>query len=81
MPTVVKPNGKLKDKVRVKGAVGVHPKDQHTWSGEKNLSANGSRSKREQTLERTEVFDRAHKKSLEVEARAARSSGCFAGAR
>jgi integrase len=60
---VVETNGKLKDKVRVKGAVEIHSEGQYFtewWEGPKR--------KREQIADRTELLDRARRKSLEVEA-------------
>src|SRR5580658_8404077 len=62
-PAVVESNGKLKDKVRVKGAVEVHSEGQYFiewWEGTKR--------KREQIAERTEILDRARRKSLQIEA-------------
>ena len=51
---VVESNGELKDKVRVKGAVEVHPEGQYfieCWEGKKR--------KREQIADRTTLLDRA----------------------
>jgi hypothetical protein len=61
-PAVVESKGKLKDKVRVKGVVEVHPEGQYfiEWS-------EGPKRKREQITERTELLDRARRKSLEIE--------------
>jgi integrase/recombinase XerD len=62
-PAVVESTGKLKDKVRVKGSVEVHPEGHYFiewWEGPKR--------RREQVAERTELLDRARRKSLEVEA-------------
>ncbi len=62
-PAVIESNGKLKDKVRVKGAIQVHPEGQYFiewWEG--------SSRRREQILERSEVLEHARRKSLALEA-------------
>jgi hypothetical protein len=62
-PAVIEPNGKLKDKVRVKGAVQVHPEGQYFlewWEG--------SSRRRKQVPERSEVLEHARRKSLPLEA-------------
>jgi hypothetical protein len=61
-PAVVEPNGKLRDKVRVRGTVEVHPEGYYyieRWQDGR---------KREQIRERWEVVDRARRKALELEA-------------
>jgi hypothetical protein len=61
-PAVVEPNGKLRDKVRVRGKVEVHSEGYYYiewWQGGR---------KREQIKERAEVVDRARRKALELEA-------------
>jgi integrase len=61
-PAVVEPNGKLRDKVRVRGKVEVHPEGYYYiewWQDGR---------KREQIKDRAEVVDRARRKALELEA-------------
>jgi integrase/recombinase XerD len=61
-PAVVEPNGKLRDKVKVRGKVEIHPEGHYYiewWQ-------NGR--KREQVKERTEVLDRARRKAIELDA-------------
>jgi len=61
-PAVVEPNGKLRDKVRVRGKVELHPEGYYYiewWQDGR---------KREQIKERAEVVDRARRKALELEA-------------
>ncbi|HTQ61843.1 MAG TPA: hypothetical protein VMI32_16590 [Candidatus Solibacter sp.] len=61
-PAVVEPNGKLRDKVRVRGKVELHPEGYYYiewWQDGR---------KPEQTKERAEVVDRACPKALELEA-------------
>src|SRR6267143_3487978 len=61
-PAVVEPNGKLRDKVRVRGKVELHPEGYYYiewWQDGR---------KREQTKDRAEVVDRARRKALELEA-------------
>jgi hypothetical protein len=61
-PAVVEPNGKLRDKVRVRGKVELHPEGYHYiewWQDGR---------KREQIKEWAEVVDRARRKALELEA-------------
>ncbi|HEY4047549.1 MAG TPA: site-specific integrase, partial [Acidobacteriaceae bacterium] len=61
-PAVVESNGKLKDKVRIKGIVEVHPEGQYFiewWEAGKR--------RREQIVDRLEVLERARRKSLEME--------------
>src|SRR5258708_25442290 len=61
-PAVVEPNGKLRDKVRVRGKVELHPKGYYYiewWQDGR---------KREQIKDRAEVVDRARRKALELEA-------------
>jgi integrase/recombinase XerD len=61
-PAVVEPNGKLRDKVRVRGKVQLHPEGYYYiewWQDGR---------KREQIKERAEVVDRARRKALELEA-------------
>ena len=61
-PTVVEPNGKLWDKVRVLGKVEVHPEGYYYiewWQDGR---------KREQIKERAKVVDRARRKAIELEA-------------
>ena len=61
-PAVVEPNGKLRDKVRVRGKVEVHPEGYYYiewWQDGR---------KREQIKQRWEVVDRARRKALELEA-------------
>ena len=59
-PAVVEPNGKLRDKVRVRGKVEVHPEGYYYiewWQDGR---------KREQIEDRAEVVDRARRKALEL---------------
>ncbi len=61
-PAVVEPNGKLRDKVRVRGKIEIHPEGFYYiewWQGGR---------KREQVKDRAEVLDRARRKALELEA-------------
>ena len=61
-PAVVEPNGKLRDKVRVRGKVELHPEGYYYiewWQDGR---------KREQIKDRVEVVDRARRKALELEA-------------
>ena len=61
-PAVVEPNGKLRDKVRVRGKVELHNEEYYYiewWQDGR---------KREQIKDRTEVVDRARRKALELEA-------------
>src|ERR1700687_1311723 len=61
-PAVVDPNGKLRDKVLVRGKVELHTEGYYYiegWEGER---------KREQIKDRAEVVDRARRKALELEA-------------
>jgi len=61
-PAVVEPNGKLRDKVRVRGKVELHPEGYYYiewWQAGR---------KREQIKDRSEVVDRARRKALELEA-------------
>ncbi|MGB8323247.1 MAG: tyrosine-type recombinase/integrase [Candidatus Acidiferrum sp.] len=61
-PAVVEPNGKLRDKVRVRGKVEVHPEGFYYiewWQ-------DGRR--REQIKDRAEVVDRARRKAIELHA-------------
>lgn len=61
-PAVVEPNGKLRDKVRVRGEVEVHPEGYYYiewWQDGR---------KREQIKDRIEVVDRARRKAIELEA-------------
>jgi integrase/recombinase XerD len=61
-PAVVEPDGKLRDKVRVRGKVEVHPEGYYYiewWQDGR---------KREQIKDRAEVVDRARRKALELEA-------------
>lgn len=61
-PAVVESNGKLRDKVRVRGKVEVHPEGFYYiewWQDGR---------KREQIKERAEVVDRARRKAIELEA-------------
>src|SRR5258707_9405847 len=61
-PAVVEPNGKLRDKVRVRGKVELHPEGYYYiewWQDGR---------KREQVKDRAEVVDRARRKALELEA-------------
>jgi len=61
-PAVVEPNGKLRDKVRVRGKVEVHPEGFYYiewWQDGR---------KREQIKDRVEVLDRARRKALELQA-------------
>jgi integrase/recombinase XerD len=61
-PAVVEPNGKLRDKVRVRGKVEAHPEGYYYiewWQDGR---------KREQIKDRVEVIDRARRKALELEA-------------
>jgi len=61
-PAVVEPNGKLRDKVLVRGRVEVHPEGCYyiEWR-------DGGR-KREQIKDRAEVVDRARRKAIELQA-------------
>lgn len=61
-PAVVEPNGKLRDKVRVRGEVEVHPEGYYYiewWQDGR---------KRQQIKDCAEVLDRARRKALELEA-------------
>jgi hypothetical protein len=61
-PAVVEPNGKLRDKVLVRGKVQVHPEGYYYiewWQDGR---------KREQIKDRAEVIDRARRKAIELEA-------------
>jgi len=61
-PAVVEPNGKLRDKVRVRGKVQLHPEGYYYiewWQDGR---------KREQIKDRAEVVDRARRKAIELEA-------------
>jgi integrase/recombinase XerD len=61
-PAVVGPNGRLRDKVRVRGNVEAHPEGYYYiewWQDGR---------KREQIKDRAEVVDRARRKALELEA-------------
>jgi len=61
-PAVVEHNGKLRDKVRVRGKVEVHPEGYYYiewWQGGR---------KREQVKDRAEVLDRARRKAIELQA-------------
>jgi integrase/recombinase XerD len=61
-PAVVGPNGRLRDKVRVRGKVEAHPEGYYYiewWQDGR---------KREQIKDRAEVVDRARRKALELEA-------------
>ena len=61
-PAVVEPNGKLRDKVRVRGKLELHPEGYYYiewWQDGR---------KREQIKDRAEVVDRARRKALELEA-------------
>ncbi|HEY3453201.1 MAG TPA: tyrosine-type recombinase/integrase [Bryobacteraceae bacterium] len=62
-PAVIESNGKLKDKIRVRGAIEVHPEGAYylEWREDKKRI-------REPVAERTEVLDRARRKRLEIEA-------------
>ncbi|HET9086618.1 MAG TPA: hypothetical protein VFN53_03770 [Acidobacteriaceae bacterium] len=58
-PAVIESNGKLKDKVRVKGAIEVHPEGQYFiewWEGPSR--------RREQILEHSEVLEHARENRL-----------------
>jgi integrase/recombinase XerD len=61
-PAVVESNGKLRDKVRVRGKVEVHPEGYYyiEWWRDGR--------KREQIKDRAEVVDRARRKALELKA-------------
>src|SRR5258708_12132615 len=61
-PAVVEPNGKLRDKVRVRGKVQVHPEGYYyiEWGQDGR--------KREQVKDRAEVLDHARRKAIELEA-------------
>src|SRR5260370_15191552 len=61
-PAVVEPNGKLRDKVRVRGKVQLHAEGYYyiEWLQDGR--------KREQIKDRAEVVDRARRKALELEA-------------
>jgi len=64
-PAVLEPNGRLRDKVRVRGKIEVHPEGYYYiewWQDGR---------KREQIKERTEVLDRARRKAIELEAQRA----------
>src|SRR5580700_768542 len=61
-PAVVEPNGKLRDRVRVRGKVELHPEGYYYiewWQDGR---------KREQIKDRAEVVDLARRKALELEA-------------
>lgn len=61
-PAVVEPNGKLRDKVRVRGKVEHHPEGYYYiewWQDGR---------KREQIKDRVEVLDRARRKAIELQA-------------
>ena len=61
-PAIVEPNGKLRDKVRVRGKIEVHPEGYYYiewWQDGR---------KREHIKDRAEVVDRARRKALELEA-------------
>src|SRR5579871_6722116 len=61
-PAVVEPNGKLRDKVRVRGKVEVHSEGYYYiewWQDGR---------KREQIKDRAEVIDRARRKAIELQA-------------
>jgi integrase len=61
-PAVVESNGKLRDKVRVRGKVEIHPEGFYYiewWQDGR---------KREQVKERSEVVDRARRKAIELQA-------------
>ncbi|MGH9765746.1 MAG: tyrosine-type recombinase/integrase, partial [Blastocatellia bacterium] len=61
-PAVVEPNGRLRDKVRVRGKVEVHPEGYYYiewWQDGR---------KREQVKDRTDVLDRARRKAIELQA-------------
>ena len=61
-PAVVESNGKLRDKVRVRGKVEIHPEGFYYiewWQDGR---------KREQVKERSEVVDRARRKAIELHA-------------
>ena len=61
-PAVVEPNGKLRDKVRVRGKVELHPEGYYYiewWQDGR---------KREQIKDRAEVVDRTRRKALELQA-------------
>src|SRR5260370_5238391 len=61
-PAVGEPNGKLRDKVRVRGKVELHPEGYYYiewWQDGR---------KREQIKDRAEVVDRARRKAIELEA-------------
>jgi integrase/recombinase XerD len=62
-PAVLEPNGKLKDKIRIKGEISVHPEGTYyiEWREE------GER-KREAIPDRGRVPDLAHRKALELAA-------------
>jgi integrase/recombinase XerD len=62
-PAVVEPNGKIRDKVVVRGKVEVHPEGHYYiewWSG--------AARRREQVKDRAEVLDRARRKAIEFQA-------------
>src|SRR5260370_29036946 len=61
-PAVVEPNGKLRNKVRVRGKVEVHPEGYYYIEGGKD------ERKREQLKDHAEVVARARRKALELEA-------------
>ncbi len=61
-PAVVEPNGKLRDKVLVRGHVEVHPEGCYYIEWRQNGR------KREQIKDRLEVVDRARRKAIELEA-------------
>jgi hypothetical protein len=62
-PAVVESNGKLKDNVRIKGAVEVHPEGTYylEWREEKSRS-------REPVPDKADVLDWARRKFLELQA-------------
>jgi hypothetical protein len=62
-PAVVESNGKLKDKVRIKGTVEVHPEGAYYLQWRE-----GKSRFREPVPDRTDVLDLARRKYLEIEA-------------
>ena len=62
-PAVIESNGKLKDKIRVRGAIEVHSEGAYYLEWRE-----GKRRVREPVAERTEVLDRARRKRLEIQA-------------
>jgi hypothetical protein len=61
-PAVVEPNGKLRDKVRVRGKVELHPEGYYyieSWQDGR---------KREQIRDRAEVLDLARRKAIQLKA-------------